>query len=341
MKRWMLTGMVMAFSLLGCSTAMGAQSVEFVTYGMPHEHVWGAVFDAFCKKYNCTHVDTDMSSSEAITKYVAEKGKPVAYATEAGILFGPVAVERGAAMAFKNKSWDKIPNWAKDPQGNWFAVYAGVPTFLVNAALVKNIPKGWNDLLKEEYKNTFAIKDPRTSGTALATFLAANSAMGGTLENIDPGIKYFKQLKEKGILNPVKASDSNIQKGEVPITTKYDHESLIFRENFKKEVKMEIVVPADGTIYSPSVVILNKWAPKPDLARTFSDFVTSDEGQLLIAKVMTRPILYQAGKLNVPADIRKSWLPDEDYKGRVKTITDWTKFSQQNFIDKWTKEVSP
>jgi len=32
---------------------------EFVTYGMPHEHVWGALFDAFCAKYNLVHVDTD------------------------------------------------------------------------------------------------------------------------------------------------------------------------------------------------------------------------------------------------------------------------------------------
>lgn len=341
MKRWMMTGLVMAFCFLGFSTAIQAQRVEFVTYGMPHEHVWGAVFDAFCKKYDCTHVDTDMSSSEAITKFVAEKGKPVAYATEAGILFGRVAVERGAAMAYKNANWDKIPNWAKDPEGRWFAVYAGVPTFLVNPAVVKYVPTGWQDLTKEEYKKTIAIKDPRTSGTALATVLAANAAMGGTLENLDPGINFFKKLKQAGNLNPVKPSDSNIQKGEVPITMKYDHENLIFRENYKKELKIEIVVPTDGTIYSPSVVILNPWAPRPELARAFADFVTSDEGQLLVAKVMTRPMSYFAGKLNVPAEIKKNWLPDSAYKDRVRTITDWDKFSQKDFIDKWTKEVSP
>ncbi len=315
--------------------------VEFVTYGMPHEHVWGALFDAFCAKNNLVHVDTDMSSSEAITKFIAEKNKPVAYATEVGITFAYDAVSRGATFAYKNANWDKIPDWAKDPDGNWFAIYAGVPTMLVNPAAVKDVPRAWKDLLKEEYRKGFAIKDPRTSGTALSIVLAANAALGGDLTDLKPGVLFFRQMKELGNLSPASPSDSNIQKGEIPITVKYDHENIILRNRIKDEIALDIVVPEDGTLYTPSAIVINRWAPDPELARKFADFVTSDEGQMLVAKGLARPIRYLAGNLSVPDDVKANWLPDAAYEGRAKVVNDWSKFSQTDFVNLWTQEISP
>ncbi len=343
MIRWVIIGLVLIALVFGAGSGgiRAAAPVEFVTYGMPHETVWALVIDAFCKKNNCTHVDTDMGSAEAITKFVAERSKPVAYVTEVGITFGPVAIERDAAMAYKNANWAKIPTWARDPDGRWFGVYAGVPTLLVNRNAVKSVPQSWRDLLGDGYRKALAVKDPRTSGTALATILAANAALGGTITNLDPGIMYFKQLKEAGNLSSVRVSDSNIQKGEIPITVKYDHENLVLRDTLKKEVPLEIVVPSDGTIYTPSVLVLNKYAPKPELAKAFADFVTSDEGQLLVAKAFPRPIRYVAGNLAVPTDIRSLWLPDSVYRTRVRTVFEWNKFSMTNFVEKWTKEVAP
>ncbi len=343
MVRWYVVALVVGGLLLsaGYPGAHAAGPTKFATYGMPHETVWALVIDAFCKRHNCTHVDTDMSSAEAITKFVAERSKPVAFATEAGIAFGPVAVRRGAALMYKNANWDKIPAWAKDPDGGWFSVYAGVPTFLVNPKAVKAIPSAWRDLLNREYRRTFAIKDPRTSGTALATVLAVNVAMGGTLTNLNPGIAYFRLLKEMGILSPTRVSDANIQKGEIPVTVKYDHENLVLRDALRRELNLEIIVPRDGTIYSPSVLVLNRYAPDQTLARTFADFVTSDEGQLLVARAYPRPIRYVAGNLTVPADVRARWLSDSAYQGRILKVEEWGKFSIDAFVEKWTKEVAP
>ncbi len=319
----------------------GAKPAEFITYGMPHEHVWGALFDAFCGKYNLVHVDTDMSSSEAITKFIAEKNKPIAYATEVGITFAYDAVKRGATFAYKNANWSKIPDWAKDPNGNWFAIYAGVPTMLVNPAAVKTLPHSWKDLLKDEYRKGFAIKDPRTSGTALSIVLAANSALGGDLKNLKPGVMFFKEMKRIGNLSPSSPSDSNIQKGEIPITVKYDHENIILRNRVKEDIALDIIVPDDGSLYTPSAIVINRWAPNPDLARKFADFVTSDEGQLLVAKGLARPIRYLAGNLAVPDEVKAGWLPDEAYKGKSKIIDDWSAFNQAEFVNLWTTEVSP
>lgn len=113
------------------------------------------------------------------------------------------------------------------------------------------------------------------------------------------------------------------------------------KEAFKNDLKLEIVVPEDGTIYTPSVVILNRYAPKPELAKAFADFVASDEGQLLIAKAFPRPIRYVAGNLTVPAEIKARWLPDDACAGKLQTVTDWDKFNMADFVQKWTREVAP
>jgi putative spermidine/putrescine transport system substrate-binding protein len=340
MARWFLVSLaLLAAALAPVPDALAEE--PFATYGMPKESVWGPVIEAFCKKHGCLHQDTDMSSGEGITKFLAEQGNPVAYATETGMAFARIAVERGAALAYKSANWDTLPAWAKDADGHWFTVFVGVPTMLVNPARVKAVPRSWQDLLKPEYQKTFAIKDPRTSGTALATVLAANAAAGGTLGNLGPGVAFFRKLKEAGTLSPVKVSDSNIQKGEVPITVKYDHENLVLMEAFGKQMGLRIVVPEDGTMYTPAVVILNRYAPKPELARAFADFVTSDEGQLLVAKAFPRPIRYIAGTLTVPADIKARWLPDDAYTGKIKPITDWDNFTMQDFVRRWTSEVAP
>lgn len=336
-----LVSLAMLLTVLLAWPGAALAQKDFVTYGMPEEGPWKEIFDTFCREHQCRHVDTDMSSAEAITKFLAEKSRSVASATEVGILFGPLASRQGVALPYKNASWAKLPDWAKDPNGQWFAVYAGVPSFLVNKAIVKNVPQSWADLLKPEYKNSIAINDPRKSGTAVAFLLAATVAHGGGPGNLTPGIEYFKKLFQAGQIKAISASSANIQKGEVPITIRYDHENLLTRERFKKELDLEIVIPADGSLYTPSVIVLNRFTPDPALAQAFADFLLSDRGQLTLARSMARPIRAIGGSLDVPADVRGRWLPEEWYKTRVRTVPSWDGFSLDEIRERWTNEVLP
>ena len=107
------------------------------SYGMPPDWTnFGAIWDGFLPKYNLTHTDTDMSSAEEIQKFDAEKNNPVADQGDIGIQFGPVAVSSGTVQAYKPTRWDLIPDYAKDPDGNWMCWYTGTISFAVNTALV-------------------------------------------------------------------------------------------------------------------------------------------------------------------------------------------------------------
>jgi putative spermidine/putrescine transport system substrate-binding protein len=313
---------------------------KIVSYGQPDDWAnWKEIWQVFCARYGCTHEDTDMSSAEEISKFKAERANPVADSAEIGMIWGPVAVKEGVTAPYKSVHWDKIPAWAKDPDGHWVGLYVGVLTFAVNTQLVKNVPRSWADLQKPEYKNMVVIADPRTSGTGVATFLSATFAMGGDEKNLEPGFKYFAGLQKSGNLKAVGRNLANVQKGEAPITIGYDLQAAIWRDRLKDQVPLAVVVPAEGVFYMPGALMINKVAPHPNLARLFADFVLSDEGQTLFAKGYAHPIRAVAGNLQLPADLKPK--PITELSGKAQYVRDWNAASAllRDVARRWAQEV--
>ena len=313
---------------------------KIVSYGQPDDWAnWKEIWQVFCAKYGCTHEDTDMSSAEEIAKFKAERNNPVGDTAEIGMIWGPVAVRDGGAAAYKGAGGDKVPDGTKDPNGQWVGLYVGVLTFAVNTAIVKNVPRSWADLLKPEYKNSIVISDPRTSGTGVATFLSATFAMGGDEKNLDPGFKYFAQLYKAGNMKAVGRNLANVQKGEAPITIGYDLQAAVWRDRLKGQVPLEVVVPSEGVFFMPGALMINQWAPHPNLARLFTDFVLSDEGQRLFAKGYAHPIRVVAGNLTLPPDLSPK--PITQLSGNTKYVRDWNAASVllRDVAQRWAQEV--
>jgi len=313
---------------------------KIVSYGQPDDWAnWKEIWQVFCAKYGRTHQDTDMSSAEEIAKFKAERNNPVADATEVGMIWGPIAVREGVAAPYKGPGWEKVPAWAKDPNGHWTGMYVGVLTFTVNTQIVKNVPRSWADLLKPEYKNSVVISDPRTSGTGVATFLSAVFANGGNEKNLDPGFKYFAQLYKAGNMKAIGRNLANVQKGEAPITIGYDLQAASWRDTLKGQVPLEVVVPSEGVFLMPGAIVINQWAPHPNLARLFVDFILSDEGQRLFAKGYAHPIRVIAGNLTLPADLNPK--PITQLGSSAKYVRDWNAASLllRDVARRWAQEV--
>lgn len=325
----------------GCSGSTGTAPAEnkIITYGQPDDWAnWKEMFATFNQKYGTTHTDTDMSSAEEIQKFGAEKNNPVADTAEVGMMWGPVAVKQGVTMPYKHANWDKIGDWAKDKDGNWSGLYVGVPVFLVNTDIVKNVPKSWNDLLKSEYKDMVCMSNPQTSGSGQNMVLAASYALGGSVTNLDASMSYFSKLQKAGNIKNISVSVATLQKGEVPIYIVYDFLAKGYQEQLKGQANFSIVFPEEGSIWAPGALIINKWSPHPENAKKFADFVSSDEGQLIFAKGYARPIRYVEGNLQIPDDIKSKMLPDSFYKNCGKP-TEWDKVPPDVIAARWTKEV--
>ena len=221
---------------------------KLVSYGMSDDWVnFENIFKAIETKYGVKHTDTDMTSAEEITKLLAERSAPVMDIADIGYDFAGRLLENNLAAAYKNASWNTIPDRFKDKDGRWAASYWGAISFLVNTDKVKNPPQTWNDLLKPEYKDMVCSRDPRVSTYATASVLAAAYANGGGEGNVQPGLNWFKALRDTGNLRKgVVLNVAAVQKGECPISLVYDFDGFAKRD--ATGLPLKVIIPKDGTV---------------------------------------------------------------------------------------------
>jgi putative spermidine/putrescine transport system substrate-binding protein len=68
------------------------------------------------------------------------------------------------------------------------------------------------------------------------------------------------------------------------------------------------------------------------------DYVLTPDAQTIFAKFGARPIMYVLGKLDLPAEAKASWLPDDQY-AKVNQI-DFTQVSPAEIEKVWTEQVA-
>lgn len=308
------------------------QEGKLVSYGMSDDWVnLGTIFTEIEKKYGVEHVDTDMTSGEQITHLLAEKSAPVMDIADIGYDFVGRLLDEKLAGSYKNANWDRIKPQFKDPDGHWAASYWGAIAFLVNTDQVKTAPASWNDLLKPEYKDMVCSRDPRVSTYATASVLAAAFANGGSEANVQPGLDWFKQLRDSGNLRKgVVLNVASIQKGECPISLVYDFDGQAKRD--ATGLPLKVIIPTDGTVGMLFAQYVSAVAPHPNAAKGALDFLFSDEGQILLAKGHAHP----TRDVELPKDVAEAMLPKESY-AKVHFPTDVKSFSTaiKAIVDGW------
>jgi len=336
-KLWIVLGASISIFVLAQTmdalVAAAQKEGQIVSYGSPADWAgYGAVSDIM-KKYGLKHTDTDMSSAEEIAKWDAEKNNPVSDVGDIGLQFGPIAVNKGVLLPYKNSRWKEIPAWAKDADGYYAATYYGTIAFLVNTKVVKNIPRTFKDLLKPEYKGMVSIQDPRRAANAQFAVIAAAFANGGSEDNLQPGIDFFAKLQKSGNLKSVLPDKNTLSKGEVGIGLLWDFQGLAWRKDIPGLV---VQIPADGTTYGPYATVINKYTTRPNAAKLWVETVLSDEGQIAFAKSGARPIR----KVQLPADVQAGLLPERQYIA-AKPIKNWKNMENisKTIGEKWATEV--
>lgn len=332
-------GLSVAGSQAQSTTAImdGARSEgNLVSYGMSDDWVnLGNIFKHIENIYGVEHVDTDMTSAEQITRLLAEKNAPVMDIADIGYDFVGRLIGENLAASYKNASWDAIKPEFKDPNGRWASSYWGAIAFLVNTDQVKVLPATWNDLLKPEYKDMVCSRDPRISTYATASVLAAAYANGGDESNVEPGITWFKQLRDTGNLRDgVVLNVASIQKGECPISLVYDFDGFAKRD--ATGLPLQVIIPSDASVGMLFSQYISADAPHPNAGKAALDFMFSDEGQVLLAEGYAHP----TRDIELPKDVAAKLLPKEAY-ANVHFPTSLVGFSGAvaNIVDGWNKVV--
>lgn len=272
---------------------------------------YGEMIDTFKKKYGLkvNEINPDAGSADEIQAIIANKdnkGPQAPDVIDVGFAFGPQGKEQKLIQAYKVSTWSTIPDNLKDAEGFWYGDYYGVMSFEVNKDLVKNIPQDWSDLLKPEYKGQVALAgDPRKSSQAISAVHAATLGNNGNLDDAMSGLDFFAKLNKAGNFVPVIGKAGTLAKGETPIVLRWDYLALGDRDTLKGNPNVEVVIPKSGVFGGVYVQAISAYAPHPNAAKLWMEFLYSDEGQLIWLKGYTHPIRYNdlAARKVIPADL--------------------------------------
>lgn len=307
--------------------------------GMPDDWAnWKGTWDDLAKVYGLKHIDTDMSSAQEIAKFAAEKDNASADIGDVGAAFGPIAVKQGVVQPYKPSTWEQVPAWAKDKDGNWALAYTGTIAFIVNKKLLhgSEVPTKWADLETGKYK--VSIGDVSTAAQAANGVLAAALANGGNEKNVQPALSMFAEIAKQGRLSMANPTIATMEKGEVEVGVVWDFNGLSYKAKMANPDDYVVLIPSDGSVISGYTTIINKYAKHPNAAKLAREYIFSDAGQINLAKGNARPI--RAEHLTLPEEVQAKLLPNEQYK-KVTPIKDadtWEKTSKA-LPQKWQEEV--
>jgi putative spermidine/putrescine transport system substrate-binding protein len=330
----MTTRIAAAALALVASGAALAQTA--ICYNCPPEWAdWGTQLRKIKERTGITVPQDNKNSGQSLAQLVAEKASPVADVTYLGVTFGIQAKKDGVIQPYKPAHFDDIPAGLKDPQGYWFTIHSGTLGFMVNVDALKGkpLPKSWKDLTRPDYKGMVGYLDPASAFVGYVGAVAVNQAMGGTLDNFDHAIAWFKQMKANDAIVPKQTSYARVLSGEIPILLDFDFNA--YRGKYKDGANIAFVIPSEGTVVVPYVMAMVKNDPNPANAKKVLDFVLSDEGQAVWANAFLRPVRASAMSKEAAA----KFLPASEY-ARAKTV-DYGRMAevQKAFSERYLREA--
>lgn len=337
MKRILRTLTATAFAVSASIVVSGSVlAADAICYNCPPQWAdWATQLKVIKEELGYDVPHDNKNSGQTLSQLLAEQASPVADVAYYGVSFGIAAKEKGVVDAYKPMHFDEVPEGLKDPDGYWFTIHSGTLGFFVNKDALGGapVPRSWADLLKPEYDGMIGYLDPSSAFVGYAGAVAVNRALGGSLENFDPGIDFFKKLQANNPIVPKQTSYARVLSGEIPILFDYDFNA--YRGKYKDGANVEFVIPAEGTIVVPYVMSLVKNGPNPDKGKKILDHIMSDKGQAVWANAFLRPI--RASALSPEAEAK--FLPAAEYE-RAKPV-DYGMMAkvQEGFSKRYLEEV--
>ncbi|OQX15198.1 MAG: ABC transporter substrate-binding protein [Desulfobulbaceae bacterium A2] len=320
--------------VLAAGSALAQQAA--VCYNCPPEWAdWGSQLKAIQERIGIQVPPDNKNSGQAIAALIAEKAKPVADVTYLGGISADPAKDAGVLMPYKPKGWEQIPAGLKDPEGYWFTIHSGTLGLFINKAALGNrpVPQGWADLLKPEYKGLVGYLDPTSAAVGQLGVMAINLALGGSYDNLDPAITFFKQLQKNQPIVPKQTSYARVVSGEIPILLDYDFNA--YRALYKDQAPVQFIIPREGTLIFPYVMGLVNNAPHADNGKKVLDYVLGDESQTMWGNAFLRPVF--ADKLSAEAQAR--FLPAAEYERARPVDLKQLAAAQAAIVERYKNEV--
>jgi len=298
---------------------------------------YGVIIKAFSDKYGIrvNSAQPDAASQDEINAANQQKGKSAA----------PDVFDLGQSVALANTSmfapyqvatFDDIPAAFKDPTGAWVNDYGGYMSIGFDSAKVPPITSV-NDLLRPEYNGKVALNgDPTQAGAAFSGVLMVALSQGGSVDDVAPGVEFFRKLRAAGNFLPVDPTPATVESGQTPVVIDWNY--LNAAETAKLPA-WQVVVPPNAVVAGYYYQAINKDAPHPAAARLWQEFLYSDEGQNLFAAGGVRPV--RADQMMLAGTIDKAAVDKIPVIDGPVTVPspDQTDKATEFLADNWAKAI--
>lgn len=274
MKRLFFVGVALATLLSGPASAQSPDKLLNASYDIARE-----LFVQINEAFVAAHPGVTVDQSHAGT---SKQARAIVEGLEADVVtFNQVTdIDFLVKNGFVSEDWQAdFPN-ASSP-------FYSLPSFLVRAGNPKNI-KDWDDLVRDDVKVIFP--NPKTSGNARYTYLAATAYAKEAFNNDDAKVKEFVTKIFDNV--PVfdtggrAATTTFVERGIGDVLITFEAETSSIRNEFGDD-KYESVVPSVSLLAEFPVAIVDKVADKHgtrDLAKTYLEFLYTPEGQKIAAE---------------------------------------------------------
>jgi iron(III) transport system substrate-binding protein len=280
----------------------------------------------------------DMGSQEILDRLRFERVNP-----QADVWFG------GPASIFDRGIHDSVlvpyrPAWAGSVDRRaigagdyYYPVYRTPAVIAYNSRVVsaEQAPQDWDDVLAPRWKGKVIIRDPMASGTMRAIWglilLRSIRQTGDTSAGIAWLRRLDGQTKTYTISPALLYEKLARQEGLISL---WDLQDILITQS--KGMPLGYVFPRSGTVVIDDGIGLVRGSRHPDAARTFIDFVGSEEAQLLTARTVFR----LPARTDLPAESVPAWIADVDRDMAVADV-DWNLFSRQGpaWMSYWDQHV--
>jgi putative spermidine/putrescine transport system substrate-binding protein len=267
---------------------------------------WGALMQEFENEYGVPLNDDQRSSGEALSHARQNAQDPNHSAMNGGYTFGVVARNDGLTQPYKPANYDKVPDSLKTDDGHVTATRRMTTAVVYRKDLYEEQgiapPETWEDLKREQVAAKTQYQPPQAA-VGLAGALSINNAYGGSLDDVQPVIDFYNDVKSKGAVFAGNV-EQKFSKGEIQTFVEYDYTGLDLKYNADSVSEDQVGVKflngpeGKGALNQPYGYAMLKGAPNPEACKLFMDYVLSKQGQKKFFDAFVRPI--RADELETP-----------------------------------------
>ncbi|WP_126993487.1 thiamine ABC transporter substrate-binding protein [Thermosipho globiformans] len=315
--------LILTISLISFS----AEKLVVYTYDSFVSGIGKEIVPIFEKKYGCkVELLSFGDAGTVLSRLMLEKNNPkadVIVGLDQALLIK--AIENDLVQKFKpeNLSLLKYPELYNE-YGTPYDF--GAIAIVYNKEKIKNPPKSFNDLLKDEFRGKIVVEDPRTSSTGLSFLLWTIAAFN------EKYLDFWSKFKDN-LLTITPGWDEAfemLESGESDIMVSYATDGA-YSYYYYGNVKYVPVILDEGAFVQVEYASLVKNAKNVELGKKFIEFLLSDEFQ---EKVPLNQWMLPVTNVKLPEAFK--YVPEIK---KVLEIKNDIYKNQERILKEWSKEV--